>query len=390
MRRTTATVTALCALLVGGCSSGSESDATPEPDGDTVTASSDPAPSTSSTPTDETTSASPSIDNSGPPRVVKTIATGLAAPWGVAFLPNGDAIVTERDTRRVLRLRAPSYAVRQVGLISAAVPLGDQGGEAGLLGVAVSPDFTTDHLLYFYLSTAADNRIVKARLTGNRLGAAQPILTGIPNGFIHDGGRLVFGPDGYLYASTGETGDSELAQDKSSLGGKILRITTDGDPAPGNPIKGSPIWTYGHRNVQGLAFDDDGNLWASEFGEHTYDELNLIEKGHNYGWPLVEGKGDQDGLTNPKVVWDTESNSPSGLAWLDGQLWLGALAGQRLWRVDVDGTTAKHPKGFFIGTYGRLRTVVATPQGRLWVTTSNRDGRGEPRQSDDRILLVKP
>ena len=173
MRRTTATVTALCALLVGGCSSGSESDATPEPDGDTVTASSDPAPSTSSTPTDETTSASPSIDNSGPPRVVKTIATGLAAPWGVAFLPNGDAIVTERDTRRVLRLRAPSYAVRQVGLISAAVPLGDQGGEAGLLGVAVSPDFTTDHLLYFYLSTAADNRIVKARLTGNRLGAAQ-------------------------------------------------------------------------------------------------------------------------------------------------------------------------------------------------------------------------
>ncbi len=213
--------------------------------------------------------------------------------------PNGDAVVTERDTRKVLLLEAPSYDVTEVGLLSAAVPLGDQGGEAGLLGVAVSPDFATDRMLYFYLSTAADNRIVKATLKGGRLGTPQVILDGIPNGFIHDGGRLAFGPDGYLYASTGETGDGPLAQDQSTLAGKILRITTDGDPAPGNPFEGSEIWSYGHRNVQGLAFDDQDRLWASEFGDSTFDELNLIEPGDNYGWPLIEGRGGKQGLRRP-------------------------------------------------------------------------------------------
>lgn len=391
-----ATATALAALLTAGLGSCS-SDGSGSSAGDTVTATPQPSDTWSSaappsTPASSASSASnsPSVDTT-PPRVVRTIATGLAAPWGIGFLPDGDAVVTERDTRRVLLLRAPSYDVREVGTISAAVPLGDQGGEAGLLGVAVSPDFERDHLLYFYLSTAADNRIVKARLDGGRLGPTTVILDGIPNGFIHDGGRLVFGPDGYLYASTGETGQPDLAQDKGTLAGKVLRMTTDGKPAPGNPFPGSQIWSYGHRNVQGLAFDDDGQLWASEFGQDTYDELNLIEKGHDYGWPMVEGRGDTGGgLTNPQVVWATDDASPSGLAWLDGHLWMAALRGERLWRVDVEGDRAVHPVDYFVGRYGRMRTVAAAPDGRLWVSTSNRDGRGEPRPGDDRILLVEP
>jgi glucose/arabinose dehydrogenase len=320
---------------------------------------------------------------------VGTVASGLAVPWGLGFLPDGDAVVTERDTTRVLLLRAPSYDVQEVGTLSEAQGLGQVGGEAGLLGVAVSPDFRRDHLLFFYLSTGSDNRIVRATLEHGRLGTPHVILDGIPLGAIHDGGRLAFGPDGYLYASTGETGDRELAQDRSSLGGKILRITTDGAPAPGNPF-GNAVWSYGHRNVQGLAFDDAGRLWASEFGDQTWDELNLIQRGRDYGWPLVEGRGGSGDLVDPQVVWPTDTASPSGLAWLDGHLWMAALHGARLWRVDVHGDQAVHPVAFFVGRYGRMRTVAVAPDGRLWVTTSNRDGRGSPAPGDDRILLVDP
>ncbi|WP_296604359.1 PQQ-dependent sugar dehydrogenase [Nocardioides sp.] len=392
MRRTTALVgtATLAAVLLSGCGGDDE----PEDSGDTVTATPQPtgpsSPTTPGTgPSKPTGDNTPSTDD-GPAKVVGTIATGLAAPWGLAFLPNGDAVVTERDTRRVLLLDAPSYDVRQVGLIDAAVSNGDTGGEAGLLGVAVSPDFGSDRTLFFYLSTAADNRIVKARLEGSRLGTPTVILDGIPVGGIHDGGRLAFGPDGYLYASTGETGDRDLAQDKGTLAGKILRITTDGEPAPGNPFPGSEIWSFGHRNVQGLAFDDADRLWASEFGDQTYDELNLIRPGENYGWPMVEGRGGTGGLIDPQVVWETDVASPSGLAWLDGHLWLASLRGERLWRIDVHGDHASHPVDFFVGKYGRMRTVVATPEGRLWVTTSNRDGRGDPAPGDDRILLIEP
>jgi glucose/arabinose dehydrogenase len=335
-------------------------------------------------------SASPEKDTT-PPKVVDTVATGLAAPWGVAFLPNGDAIVTERDTTKVLLLASPSYDVSEIGTISDAVGIGDLGGEAGLLGVAVSPDFATDRMLFFYYSTETENRIVKATFKGGRLGAPTTILDGIPRGQIHDGGRLAFGPDGYLYASTGETGQSDLAQDKSTTAGKILRITTDGDPAPGNPFEGSPIWSYGHRNVQGLAFDDRDRLWASEFGANTFDELNLIKKGNNYGWPMVEGMGNGDSsLQDPQLVWNTDDASPSGLAWLDGDLWMASLKGERLWQVDVTGRQATDPTAFFVGKYGRMRTVVAAPDGNLWVTTSNTDGRGDPAADDDRILVIEP
>ncbi|MGZ4487990.1 MAG: PQQ-dependent sugar dehydrogenase [Nocardioides sp.] len=384
------TLTALTSTLTA-CASGSER----TPSGTTLTAT--PAPTAPSGPVASTPPATPpatppttpASTPPGPPRVVATVATGLAAPWGLAFLPDGDAVVTERDTRRLLLVHGPQHRLREVATVGDPVGEGE-AGESGLLGVAVSPDFRRDHLLYLYVTTPTDNRIERATLRHGRLGPLDVILDGIPNGFIHDGGRLAFGPDGYLYASTGESGDESLSQDKGSLGGKVLRITPDGDPAPGNPFPGSPVWTYGHRNVQGLAFDDRGRLWASEFGHDLFDELNLLEPGHDYGWPVVEGRGDAAGMTNPQVVWDPAVASPSGLAYLDGSLWLGSLRGQRLWRIDVSGAHAADPTDHFVGRYGRLRTVVAAPDGTLWVTTSNRDGRGAPVAGDDRILVVRP
>jgi glucose/arabinose dehydrogenase len=374
-------VLAASALVLAACGDGD-----PEVGGPTVTAEpSDEAPS------DEGNSeGEPSDDGADPerpvrPEVVATVADGLSVPWGIDFLPDGSAIVTERDTTRVLRITADGE-VDELGRVGA-----QPEGEGGLLGVAVSPDFDTDSLIYLYLTTAEDNRVIRLPYDGTEgadLGDPEIVIDGIPNGFIHDGGRLAFGPDGMLYVSTGETGEPALAQDRDSLGGKILRITPDGDPAPGNPIEGSPVWSWGHRNVQGLAFDDDDRLWASEFGDSTWDELNLIKKGDNYGWPEVEGQGNRAEFTDPQVVWRTENASPSGLAYLDGQVWMAALRGARLWQVDVSSGTAKDPQDFFVGDYGRMRAVVVAPDGNLWVTTSNRDGRGEPAAQDDRILVV--
>jgi glucose/arabinose dehydrogenase len=339
-----------------------------------------PSASASESPSASATTQAPSAR----PEVIGTIASNLEVPWGIAFLPDRSALVTERDSGKVLQISGKS--VREVGQVEQA----RANNEAGLLGVAVSPSYAEDHLVFFYASTDEDNRVLRTTLRNGRLGELTPILTGIPLGSNHDGGRMIFGPDKLLYVSTGESGQPDLAQDRDSLGGKILRITPDGDPAPGNPDRSSPVWTWGHRNVQGLAFDDQGNLWASEFGQDTFDELNLIQKGRNYGWPIVEGKGDEPGMTNPQITWSTDDASPSGLAFLDGRLWLGALKGERLWRVDVNGKKASAEKGFFVGKYGRVRTVVAAPDGNLWVTTSNRDGRGDPASSDDRILLVRP
>lgn len=338
----------------------------------------------------------------GVPDVVATVASGLEVPWGLDFLPDGRAVVTERDSGRVLVVTAPEVpgngkpakgegTVVEVGRI----PETAARGEAGLLGVAVSRSFASDGLLYFYVTTSSDNRVVRARLDGDKLGKSEPILTGIPAGPTHDGGRLAFGPDGYLYVSTGETGDEDLAQDEKSLAGKILRITTDGKPAPDNPFK-TRVWSLGHRNVQGLAFDEQGLLWAAEFGENESDELNRIVPGDNYGWPEVEGRGGPKEFTQPALTWRTDDASPSGLAYAGGYLWAAALQGERLWRVKVADGQVSDPTPYFAArkkkssTYGRLRTVVRAPDGRLWLTTSNQDGRGNPAEKDDRILLIEP
>ncbi len=369
-------VAAALLALTAACSSDSGNDAGGGDDGGLGSPSPAPQPST------RTAEPSTTVKAAGRPHVVGTVATNLQAPWGITFLPDGTALVGERDTTRVVAIE--DGEVRTVGRVEGVRPR----GEAGLLGLATSPTYARDRLVYGYLSTARDNRVVTMRYAGGRLGPPKPVLTGIPNGFIHDGGRLLFAKDGTLFVSTGETGDSALAQDRGSLGGKILHVTRRGEPAPDNPEPGSPVWTMGHRNVQGLAFDDRGQLWATEFGRDTWDELNRIDKARNYGWPVEEGRGDDDRYRNPYVQWRTDEASPSGLAYLDGSLWAGALRGGRLWQIPLQGGTTRPPRDFLVGDYGRLRTVVAAPDGHLWVTTSNRDGRGDPSPGDDRILEV--
>lgn len=324
-----------------------------------------------------TGASSPSANPGG----VRVVATGLSVPWAVAFLPGGDALVTERDTANLVRV-SPSGQRRQLGKVPGVQP----EGEGGLLGVAVSPSYATDHLVYLYFTAASDNRVVRATLDGS-LGAPQPIVTGIPKGSNHNGGRLQFGPDKMLYITTGETGDGPLAQDKNSLAGKILRVTPDGKPAPGNPF-GNRTWTYGHRNVQGIAWDDKGRLFATEFGQNTYDEINRIEKGKNYGWPEVEGVGHRKGFTDPLLTWSTDEASPSGLAYAGGSLWAAALGGRRLWQVPLAGGKVGRPVAHHKDQYGRLRAAVKAPDGTLWITTSNKDGRGDPAKDDDRVISV--
>ncbi|WP_395111132.1 PQQ-dependent sugar dehydrogenase [Actinomadura sp. SCN-SB] len=356
------------AVLLAGCSDGGSGQAGPSGTGGARTPA--PVPSSGATGTARL----------GEPR---TLATGLEVPWAVAFLPGGDALVTERDSGDLVRV-TPQGRVSRVGRVPGVQPR----SEAGLLGVAVSPRYEQDRTIYLYYTAAEDNRVVRARYDGG-LGQFRPIVTGIPKAGNHNGGRLAFGPDGYLYISTGEAGQVELSQNRESLGGKILRVTGDGRPAPGNPF-GTRVWSYGHRNVQGLAWDRERRLFATEFGQNTFDEINRIERGRNYGWPEVEGVGNRRSFTDPLLTWSTAEASPSGLAIAGGSLWAAALRGERLWQVPLDGKGGVgRPVAHFDGRYGRLRAVVAAPDGRsLWVTTSNHDGRGDPREGDDRILVI--
>jgi glucose/arabinose dehydrogenase len=361
------------AALLTGCNGGDGGEAAP------------PAPTT--------TSASPGPPQTGPsrpaastppgrPGETRVLVTGLVAPWGLAFLPGGDALVTERDSARILRVTADGRATEVQRLSEV-----DGGGEGGLLGIAVSPGYARDSLVYVYYTTEQDNRIARLRL-GER---PDPIVTGIPVSGIHNGGRIAFGPDGMLYAGTGDASESGLSQDPRSLGGKVLRMRPDGSPAPGNPFPGSLVWSIGHRNVQGLAWDSDGRLWASEFGQNRFDEVNLVQRGRNYGWPIVEGRSDDSEFAQPIVIWTTAEASPSGAAIIGDRLYVAALRGQRLWRVPLDGRGGVgQPEALLEGEFGRLRHAAAAPDGTVWLLTSNRDGRGDPISDDDRIIRLTP
>ncbi|MFH9423383.1 PQQ-dependent sugar dehydrogenase [Streptomyces sp. NPDC017529] len=369
-------------LLAAGCSTG----------GSPGASGSSPASPVLSSPGEAQVSASASAPPAkGSVKVVSTLATDLATPWGLAPLPGGDLLVSSRDTGTVFRVAAKGGKKTELGTVPGVAP----GGEGGLLGLAVAPSFGRDHWVYAYFTTESDNRIARMsyderKPPGQQLGAPDTVLKGIPKGLIHNGGRIAFGPDKMLYAGTGETGDTGLAQDRKSLGGKILRMTPDGEPVHGNPDAGSVVYTYGHRNVQGLAWDAEGRLWAAEFGQNTWDELNLIEPGRNYGWPEVEGKGGDGGrFTAPVAQWGTAEASPSGIAYVRGSVWMAGLRGERLWRIPLAGReAAAAPQAFLQGEYGRLRTVVAAGDGGLWLVTSNTDGRGDPKKDDDRILRL--
>ena len=315
--------------------------------------------------------------------VAGTVARNLEVPWGLAWLPDGSALVAERDTARVVRVSADG-ATADAGTVAGVVP----NGEGGLLGLAIPPAAGGTTTVYAYFTAADDNRIVRMPYENGRLGRATTVLTGIPNAGNHNGGRMIFGPDGKLWVGTGEAGDKPLSQDLRSLGGKILRLTPDGSVPADTPFRGSPVWSLGHRNVQGLAFDSRGRLWATEFGQNDWDELNRIERGKNYGWPAVEGKGTGGGrYVEPFVVWTTDEASPSGLAIVDDVAYVAGLRGERLWQVPLNGD-GENDVARFEDEYGRLRTVEPAPDGSLWLTTSNHDGRGDPADDDDRILRV--
>ncbi|WP_236123074.1 PQQ-dependent sugar dehydrogenase [Cellulomonas palmilytica] len=357
---------------------------------------------TTSVPTDPEAGATTGpavVQPSGPATVeldVATLATGLDVPWGIAPLEDGRSLVTLREEARLVLVDAGGTVTPVTGpgarqLADVVVPQ----GEGGLLGVAVVGASADGLDVALYTTTAQDNRVLRARLTGDTLGPLTAVLTGIPAARNHDGGRLAVGPDGFLYVSTGDAGDPRRAQDPDDLGGKILRLTPDGDAAPGNPVDGSPVWSLGHRNVQGLGWSSDGRMFASEFGQNTWDELNVIHRGANYGWPVVEGQGGAgDGFVDPVAVWPTSDASPSGLAVTEEAVYVAGLRGQRLWRVplrpaaatDADGVGEPH--ALLERQHGRLRAAAVAADGTLLVVTGNTDGRGDPRPGDDRILRL--
>ena len=359
-------------LALAACSSGEVAEPAP-----TTTA--QQSATTAATPTD-------SGEPTGPlkPRAVGDVLTGLSAPWSVAFLPDDTALISERDTGRIWHVEPDGsrWARAEVGRIGDL----DTANEAGLMGLVAHPDGKSVYAMH---TSGSDNRVVRMSWDGRDLGSPRPVLTGIRKNVYHDGGRLAFGPDGMLYVATGDAGVPESAQDRDGLNGKILRVTPTGDVPKDNPFPGSPVYSWGHRNVQGLAFDERGRLWASEFGEKTYDELNLIEPGGNYGWPVVEGPGGGDRFIDPQASWSpTAIASPSGIAVLDNSVWVATLRGETLYRVPIEGGRAGDPVALYDGEYGRLRDVVAAPDGSLWLMTNNTDTRGNPRDGDDRIIRI--
>jgi glucose/arabinose dehydrogenase len=321
------------------------------------------------------------------PRVDRTLAKDMEVPWGIAFLPGGNALVGERDSGDV-HVVSRLGGRRRIGHLDVFSQRSNRG-EGGLLGLALHPTFASNRLVYAYISTRRDNRVVRMRYAESRLSAPQVVLAGIPMNVHHNGGGLAFGPDGLLYVSTGDAESGARAQDRRSLGGKILRITPAGGIPLGNPF-GNRIWSFGHRNVEGIAFDTRGNLWASEFGEKSYDELNRIVRGGNYGWPRVEGgDGAGRGYRDPFAQWSpTSTCSPAGIAVAQGRAWIGALRGRCVFSVPLRGANAGKKYRHFPDRFGRIRQVAAAPDGSLWITTSNRDGRTAPGPDDDKVIRI--
>jgi len=408
LRRASLAVPAVgLAVVLGACAGGAPQSTDPTPPSGTTAGATEPPASPAET----------------PPVSVETVVDDLDVPWGLAPLPDGTLLIGLRDEARLVVVDPDAGTTTPVtgpgadALAAQTTP----DGEGGLLGVARDPGSGD---VFVYRTGADDNVVLRGALDGTTLGELTTVLDGIPRAGHHDGGALAFGPDGFLYVGTGDAGDGSASQDPASLAGKILRVTTDGDPAPGNPDAGSPVWTSGHRNVQGLGWDASGRMFASEFGQNAWDELNVIEPGGDYGWPDVEGPGLEgqpragDGTVAPAARWPTSEASPSGLAVTDDAVYLAGLRGERLWRVPLGGTASgaeesgdeggpskdavdadgsvrplREPQALLAGELGRLRNVApVVPDGGdadgLWVLTNNTDGRGSPRDGDDRLVRV--
>jgi glucose/arabinose dehydrogenase len=359
----------------------------------------DPAPGGTATPSPAAPSANVFTTTDGVRFTVDAVATNLEIPWSMAFAPDGRLFVTERPGR----VRILDLAARRSEL---ALTLDDvfTQSEAGLLGLALDPDFEQSRFVYLYYSARRTsggpvNRVVRYREVGSTLGEGVVLLDNIPAAAIHDGGRLRFGPDGLLYITAGDAASSGLAQDLGSLAGKILRINRDGTTPRANPFS-TPIYSYGHRNPQGLDWHPaDGSLWATEHGNIGNDELNAIEAGANYGWPRIEAAQTMAGMRTPIGVYNP-TVAPSGASFYRGtrfprftnQLFIAALRGTKLLRVQLASAPTRVASTEFLleSAFGRLRDVVSGPDGLLYIATNNRDGRGTPASTDDRILRLTP
>jgi glucose/arabinose dehydrogenase len=332
-------------------------------------------------------SAGPDTSDGDQEIAATVLAKGLEVPWGIAFLPDGSALVTERDTARILKVGPETdtdgLKVTEMQRLAEV----EASGDGGLLGIAVSPKYATDKSIFVYYSTAKDNRIAKLQLKGK----LQPILTGIPRSATANGGALAFGPDGFLYAGTGDgTGNGAQAQNPKSLGGKILRMTTAGKPAPGNPAATSVVWASGQHNVAGIAFDQQKRMYATDSGQDRTDELNRVAKGQNLGWPTVEGQSNNTKFTGPLFDWPVAESACSGVAVLERTLATACLNGKRLYLLSLTESSATlgFPQAVLIGEYGRLRAAVAAPDGSFWVSTSNQEDGGDPGPDDDRLIRL--
>ena len=328
---------------------------------------------------------------------IEIIGEGFEIPWGLAFLPHGNLLVAER-TGSVIELH-PNTGLKN----SIDIPGVKSTGEGGLLGLALHPNYTTNNFVYLYMTEpdglGTKNRVARFTYTNGVLTNETTIIDNIPGAHFHDGGRIAFGPDGFLYITTGDATDPEIAQDLNSLGGKILRLTDNGEVPGGNPFD-SAVYSYGHRNPQGLTWDEEGNLWSTEHGRSGLssglDELNRIVAGSNYGWP--ESEGDEVAFdtvgpvlhSGPDITW-----APASAAYLsneegDGSIFFGGLRGATLYEAVLNDTKVAELKEHLVGMYGRIRTVIVGPDDMLYITTSNRDGRGNIQTGDDKIIRLNP
>lgn len=318
------------------------------------------------------------------------IAENLRIPWDIAFLPSGDLLVTERSGR-VLKIGTQTKLIAEISGVK-------HIGEGGLLGMALHPDFLVNNYVYLYSTTQDNtgiaNRVERYTLSGETLTDRKNILDGIKGSSNHDGGRIQFGPDGYVYITTGDAENPTSAQDKNSLNGKILRIKDDGTIPEDNPF-GNAVYSLGHRNPQGLAWDSSGRLWQIEHGpsglQTGYDEVNLIQKGGNYGWPILKGDQKQSGYSAPILHSGTSDTwAPAGLTQYNGSLYFSGLRGESIYKAQIVSDTKLDLSAHFTSEFGRIRTIVVGPDGYFYITTSNTDGRGQKKERDDKIIRIHP